>query len=36
MQIEFLEGVNESDEQNEKIFAEFFEPLMYTGDKEEW
>jgi len=28
--------VNESDEQNEQVWNEYFEPLVYSGDKEEW
>lgn len=35
-EIEYVEGVNVSEEQNDKIFAELYEPLLYTGDKEEW
>ena len=35
-EIKYIEGVNESEEQNDKIFAEFFEPLLYTGEREEW
>jgi len=34
-EIEYLR-VNESEEQNEWVFNEFFEPIMYHGDKEEW
>ena len=35
-EIEHIEGVDVSDEGNERIFNEYFEPLMYHGDKEEW
>jgi len=28
--------VNESAEQNDRVWNEYFEPLVYTGDKEEW
>ena len=28
--------VNESDEQNEQVWNEYFEPLVYSGDREEW
>ena len=28
--------VNESDEQNDQVWNEYFEPLVYSGDKEEW
>ena len=35
-EIEYVEGVNESEEKNDRIFAEIYEPLMYTGDREEW
>ena len=34
-EMEYLK-VNESDEKNEEIFNEFFEPIMYHGDREEW
>ena len=34
--IEYIEGVNESDEKNDQIWNEYFEPLVYKGDKEEW
>lgn len=35
-EIEFIEGVNQSDEENDRIFAEYYEPLMYTGEREDW
>ena len=28
--------VNESEEQNDRVWDEYFEPLVYTGEKEEW
>ena len=34
-EIEYLK-VTDSDEQNEKIFNEYFEPLMYHGEREDW
>ena len=34
-EIEYIK-VNESDEENERIFNEIYEPLMYHGDREEW
>lgn len=33
--IEYIK-VNESDEENERIFNEVYEPLMYHGEREEW
>ena len=35
-EISFIEGVNVSEEENDRIFDEYFEPIMYHGDKEEW
>lgn len=34
-EIEYLK-VNESEEENDKIFDKYFEPLMYHGEREEW
>lgn len=34
--IEYIDGVDVSEEENERIFNEYYEPLMYHGDKEEW
>ncbi len=34
-EIEYLK-VNESDEENTRIWNEYFEPLVYHGDREEW
>ena len=28
--------VNESEEQNEEVWNEYFGPLVYTGDREDW
>ncbi len=35
-EIEYIERVNESDEKNDQICDEYFEPLVYKGDREEW
>lgn len=34
-EIEYIE-VSDDEEENERIFNEIYEPLMYRGDREEW
>ena len=35
-EIEYVEGVNVSPEKNAEIFKELYEPLLYTGTREDW